>query len=425
MVDPAAPIPNQDENSVAEVVNDDTVQPQRRKKSTQKRVSPPVVPQAPVLPEFGATPLQRLLDPAQALLGRTTPLQGTIYSGLNLPAWNGLQTYYVNLGEPQRPIENTLPDVEPAPQGAVKAEAAPPEPSEPAPSLEINASFDPPFLTSVSPELAASGPIPAFLPLQPTLDESVVEALIQALYDALPADLEEPSWGSIPETTTSGNLIGRHQTTLSPVPTRLVRHAPSDHPVSLPGNADPEATPKQFSRGVVDEATLQVTRQALGQLELEEPAEDTAHSLQVRAVLGMGEACYLRAQSALWAWRTHRQQNLQLHTDGPPSVGRNALIEQRIGPVTLLIGCRITELTDTERSWGFTLVSLSGQVLRSRETFLVDWQENGEVIFTSTSLQQISSPTLGFLGPVHSALRRVMIQGYTRNMVEMSADADV
>lgn len=253
-----------------------------------------------------------------------------------------------------------------------------------------------------------------------TLDESVVEALIQALYDALPGELAAEAVVVSPERTSSGNVLGRPQGS-DPVP--LAQDTPDP---TLPDEDDPERlpAPRTYVRGLPDDETLEVARQSLPDLELAPPSVSPATLLRASAVLGQGEACFLRAQSALWAWRTHRQSHLELHTDGPPGQGRHVLIEQRVGPLTLLISARVTRMVEGERYWGFTLTTLEHQVVRAQESFLVEWLEDDGVVFTFESRVQLAAPNLVFLSPALSALRRVWNQGYLRNMREMTADAD-
>lgn len=242
-------------------------------------------------------------------------------------------------------------------------------------------------------------PAAAQPPLDETLNESVIEGLFQALCDALPPDLgitvEEAAPG-----THSGSVVGRPA-----VP-------------AVGGSAGA----RQVVRGVVDAATVQVTLQALSGAPLGDVPADPAQRLSKSVTLGQGEACFLRAQSALWAWRTHRQSLLQLHSAGPPAPRRTVLLEQKLGPLTLLSGCRVTEQYEAARRWGFTLVSLRGQVLRLRENVLVEWRPDDQVVFSCASEQSIALNTLSFLAPVHQAVRRMVVQGYARTMLEMSGE---
>lgn len=318
--------------------------------------------------------LQQLLDPGDALAFMPAPLQSTPGSGLTLPNFSALSTRQDTISIP--------------------------------------------------------APRPRDLPLQPTLDDTVIDGLIEALYSVLPEALSQP----LAETTTSGNRIGRHGFapgirpdsiwTPASVPaadslTDETTDLPLEEPTTPP---PPPLEPRPYVVGAVPEGLPLITLRSLSQLELALPAENAVGRLTKQAVLGQGEACFLRAQSALWTWRTHRQVNMEAHAEGPPSLGRHVLIEQRIGPVTLLLGCRITEMIEEERRWGFTLGSLSGQVLQSSEHFLVEWQADDQVVFSVDTQQQLAMPNLTFLAPVYSALRRKFKQGYIRNMLELTAN---
>ncbi|WP_291425729.1 DUF1990 family protein [Deinococcus sp.] len=354
-----------------------------------------------------STPLQHLLDSGHALVDRSPPILASGLLGPRLPAWNDFQTAQLDLGDPELGARHDQTAEVPMQEMGITAK-----------SEHTDSEYLQPEHARAAPPETATTTMPeafeipqGFRPFQATLDESVVDALINALYDALPADLEISAVGFQPEVTTSGNVLGRHQAVTS----RTL--------VDLETELE-QTEPRQLVRGPVDGATIRVTLHALTELPLDVLPDEPAQRISKSTVLGEGEACFLRAQSALWAWRTHRQNNLQLHSAGPPVVNRNVLIEQRIGPLTLLVGCRVTEQHEAPRLWGFTLGSLRGQVLRSRETFLIEWQPGGQVVFTCTSEQSIALATLGFLAPVHNAVRRMMVKSYIRNMLEMSAGAE-
>lgn len=273
---------------------------------------------------------------------------------------------------------------------------------------------------------AASGALPSPLP---TLEDSVIDGLIRALYAALPDALSQTE----AERTASGNTVGRHgyAPRITPVehwlpvsvparPAELQDHEAEEGDELTEPLAAPE--PRPYVLGAVPEGLQLVTLRSLTDLHVHGPADTSAAQLSARQVLGTGEPCYLRAQAALWSWRTHRQVNMDLHTHGPPRPGRDALIEQKIGPVTLLLGCRVTHMTEEPRRWGFTLTSLNGQVLVCREDFLVEWHDDGTVVFNVSMQQQLAMPSLTFLGAVHAALSRKFKQGYVRNMLELTSD---
>ncbi|RJF73279.1 DUF1990 family protein [Deinococcus cavernae] len=265
---------------------------------------------------------------------------------------------------------------------------------------------------------------------QPTLEDSVIEALIRALYDALPDTLAETD--ALAQTTASGTLLGRHGNASRPTSEEPRRPSPSSVPATgAPASVSPAASgtppvpapePRPYVIGSPPEGLPAATLRSLTRLDIRVPPDRTAGVIRGQAELGQGEPCFLRAQSALWSWRTHRQANMDIHSHGPPLPGRNALVEQKIGPVTLLLGCRVLDMVEEPRRWGFTLVSLDGQVLLLRETFLVDWQPDNRVVFSLSTQQFLAMPNLTFLAPVHAALRRKFKQEYIRNMQEMTAD---
>lgn len=337
--------------------------------------------------------LQQLLDPGHALRemppGSSLSYRGTLPRPTDLPELTGLYTQH---------LATQPPGLRPARDGDRQD--------------WLEALTDPP-------------------PLEPTLEDSVIEGLIRALYAALPDALPDALSQTEAERTSSGNKVGRHG--------YAPRVKPDDHwiPVSAPSRPDgqeqqefspsasepaPLPEPRPYVLGSVPDGLQLFTLRSLSELEVQAPADDSSGLIRARTLLGTGEPCFLRAQSALWSWRAQHQVNVDIHAHGPPLPGRDVLIEQKIGPVTLLLGCRVTEMTEEQRRWGFTLTSLEGQVLVSREAFMVEWLPDDTVVFVVTMQQQLAMPNLTFLGPVHSALRRKFKQGYVRNMLELTAD---
>lgn len=175
---------------------------------------------------------------------------------------------------------------------------------------------------------------------------------------------------------------------------------------------------RTYVMGQAQENTLHATAYYLPRLSLSLPTK--SDELVQRTVLGKGEACFLRAQSALWAWRTHQQRHLDLHTDGPPAVDRSVILQQRIGPITVLQGCRVLEVNESERHWSYSLGSLENQVFQLKEHFSLEWNQQDEVWLEVKQSLQLTMLGIGLIAPVVQAMRRSFLKGYIRVVRELA-----
>ena len=169
-------------------------------------------------------------------------------------------------------------------------------------------------------------------------------------------------------------------------------------------------------KGVADPETVDASLRALATHEPELPDIGSSTHLRFTLDLGEGEATFLNARSALWSWRPHRQSGVRVHTHGPPVVGRDVLLEQRAGLVTVLQGCRVLTLQESDHDWGFTLGSLNGQVYHLWERLLLERHPDDRVTLLISSHHAVVLRGFGLVsGLLHSA-RRNAVQGYARGM---------
>lgn len=231
--------------------------------------------------------------------------------------------------------------------------------------------------------------------------ESVIETELSAnmcdfilLEDEEPAAMADPSVLTSSEQTTrrTRNIIAPNQFTTQEIRTYVM--------------------------GQAKENILQATAYYLPRLSLSLPTKPD--ELVQRTMLGKGEACFLRAQSALWAWRTHQQRHLDLHTDGPPAVDRSVILQQRIGPITVLQGCRVLEVDESERHWSYSLGSLEDQVFQLKEYFSLEWNQQDEIWLEVKQSLQLNKLGIGLIAPAVQAMRRSFLKGYVRVVRELA-----
>lgn len=178
----------------------------------------------------------------------------------------------------------------------------------------------------------------------------------------------------------------------------------------------PPASPRPYVLGTADQDTIDASLQALAEHEPALPDIGTSSHVRVTLELGQGEATFLNARSALWSWRPHRQSGVKVHTHGPPVVGRDVLLEQRAGLVTVLQGCRVLTLQESDHVWGFTLGSLDGQVYQLWERLLIERDADDRVMLRISSHHEVALRGFGLVSGLLHGVRRSAVQGYARGM---------
>lgn len=183
-----------------------------------------------------------------------------------------------------------------------------------------------------------------------------------------------------------------------------------------------QCTSQEGSTYVLGQAKLQTVKStvhSLSRLRLGLPTRTQALVQSVN--LGQGEACFLRAQSALWAWRTHRQSHLDVHVNGPPAVHRSVLLQYNIGLITILQGCRVLEVNESERQWSYSLGSLEGQFFQIKEHFSLEWNDQNEVILEVHQALKLASKRSGLvlLAPLMQIVCRHFLRGYVQAICKL------
>ena len=100
--------------------------------------------------------------------------------------------------------------------------------------------------------------------------------------------------------------------------------------------------------------------------------------------LGSGQATFEAARTALQRWATHQSSWLRTFPGVPQQVGQTVLVVLKVPglPLGLVFGCRMVEVLDAERRFGFAYGSLPGHPERGEELFLIEWHADNSVTFT-------------------------------------------
>lgn len=129
-------------------------------------------------------------------------------------------------------------------------------------------------------------------------------------------------------------------------------------------------------------------------------------------VIGRGEAVFERARLGLQTWAAHRGAGVEPFTDTPLVAGETVLLVVGLGPTEIRIACRIVEVTDTPKAFGFVYGTLPVHPECGEERFLVEHEADGTVCFSIDVFWKPNHPLAVIGAPVARRMQHRYTQGY-------------
>jgi len=124
-------------------------------------------------------------------------------------------------------------------------------------------------------------------------------------------------------------------------------------------------------------------------------------------VVGHGEAAFHAAVDALREWRAHAGFGARVTPAGAAiAVGTDVVVDMRLGPFDVSGACRIVEVYDESRRFGFEYATLPGHLLGGTEAFVVEWRADDTVQFTVEAVSEPAAPVTWLGLPVVRAIQR-------------------
>ncbi|MBA2608801.1 MAG: DUF1990 domain-containing protein [Actinobacteria bacterium] len=107
------------------------------------------------------------------------------------------------------------------------------------------------------------------------------------------------------------------------------------------------------------------------------------HYASYGRVVGHGPADWEAARDGLWAWAAHVGAGVAITPPSEPlEVGATVVAATRVGPLYVLIPCRIVSTVDETDRFGFTYATLPGHPECGEESFILTRNAAGGVTFT-------------------------------------------
>ncbi len=128
---------------------------------------------------------------------------------------------------------------------------------------------------------------------------------------------------------------------------------------------------------------------------------------RAHGVVGHGEAAFHAAVDALRRWRAHTAFGARVTpADAPIAVGTDVVVDRSFGPFDVSGACRIVEVYDEPRRFGFEYATLPGHLLGGAESFVVEWLADGTVEFTVEAVSEPAAPVTWLGLPVVRVIQR-------------------
>jgi uncharacterized protein (UPF0548 family) len=156
----------------------------------------------------------------------------------------------------------------------------------------------------------------------------------------------------------------------------------------------------------------QVTYDEVGQTRSMTLPAGYRHQRETVAV-GRGEVAWARAREALLTWQAHRRAGLTIYPPGATiDAGTVVVATAHLGPVAVVIPCRVVYRTDEMGRFGFAYGTLPGHPERGEEGFHVTLDTDGTVSFEVVAFSRPADLVSRLGGPLSRATQAVATRRY-------------
>lgn len=133
--------------------------------------------------------------------------------------------------------------------------------------------------------------------------------------------------------------------------------------------------------------------------------------------IGKGQDVFTCAREAFRKWAMHSSPVLHLKPSGVKlEVGSSVCLQVGMAGIFLLSACQVVYLIDQPQSFGFGYGTLRDHPARGEERFLIEHQENDDVVLSLFAFSKPSS-WLYWLGlPVTRLMQAFFTRTYIQNM---------
>ncbi|WP_375424952.1 DUF1990 family protein [uncultured Friedmanniella sp.] len=137
------------------------------------------------------------------------------------------------------------------------------------------------------------------------------------------------------------------------------------------------------------------------------------HHLEVTTPVGYGRGQFEAAADALLGWDMHRRSGLEPRvSDLRVRLGSVAALQLRVGPVRLRVPVRVVAVVDEPTRQGFVYGTLPGHPERGEESFVLELEPDGTVMFHVRAFSRAGRWFTRLGGPVARAGQLLVTERY-------------
>lgn len=138
--------------------------------------------------------------------------------------------------------------------------------------------------------------------------------------------------------------------------------------------------------------------------------------------LGTGDDVFARTADGLLHWRMHERSGLVVHAASPDAVpGAVVTLAVPLGPVWRLASCRVVWTVDEPTRRGFAYGTLPGHPESGEESFVVEQDASGAVVFRLAVFSRLGAWDSRLLPPASRAVQLFYTRRYLRAVRELAS----
>ena len=149
------------------------------------------------------------------------------------------------------------------------------------------------------------------------------------------------------------------------------------------------------------------------------------HHVRVEERIG-DAAAFERASTGLRTWACHEGAGLRMFPKDPVAPDATVIAVTSIGPVQMVVPCRIVSVFKEPDTFGFAYGTLPGHPERGEESFVLE-RRDAATYFTVRAFSRPVDPLARLSGPIGRAVQRSVTRRYVsalRRFVESGSSGE-
>jgi uncharacterized protein (UPF0548 family) len=136
---------------------------------------------------------------------------------------------------------------------------------------------------------------------------------------------------------------------------------------------------------------------------------------RVDAVIGSGERDFAVARDGLRRWRAHHMPGIRVLPSGVAVVeGATCVVAVGTPVLALAAPCRVVDVVDEPRRFGFSYRTLPGHPEQGEESFTLVFEDGGDVRFVVAARSRPATAVVRVVAPVARRVQHLVARRYLR-----------